>query len=362
MEYSNVIQEGGTPDIAIDPARVDRLMARHRELWATPGSGMRLTTFGCSEAPGTDLREVWNDPAAAMAFSLARLRRVLEYEDDTIPMVRVECGTGLMASAFGAEIGVTETQWPFVKTHPIPTRDRLALMRYSDLNRAGAFPKALRFIRYYRENLPPHVRISQCDLQGPWNTAHLLAGDKLFTDVYDDPDFVAELLDAVTDAMIDAVPRMKEAVGEPDDCFFLQGTCTPGGSRLCNCSTEMISPDFYEEIVLPRDNRFFELFAGMMHICGNHPQCIPHFNMIERLRGLEINFNYLDLFEVSEILRDDIILWCTGPVEPPLLTPLGRRTIGRFAAGEFPAGRNIFFNFDDPADAERAAYLKEITR
>jgi hypothetical protein len=200
-------------------------------------------------------------------------------------------------------------------------------------------------------------------MQGPWNTAHLIAGDKILYDIYDEPDLVAELLDAVADLMIAAIAPMKQAIGEPEDCFFLQGMVTPGGGRVCNCSTDMIPPEFYEEMVMERDVRVFEsLGGGMMHICGNSPHCIKHFNNIEQLSCLEIAFNYLDVFMVSDLLREDIILQCTGPVDPPLLTPLGEKTLNRFARGEFPDKNNILFHFNDPVNEEKSKWLLDVIK
>ena len=163
--------------------------------------------------------------------------------------------------------------------------------------------------------------------------------------------------------MAAAIPSMKRAIGEPEDNFFLHGMFTPGGSRVCNCSTDMISPDFYEKVVLERDVRVFEAVGGgLMHICGNNSHCIKHFNKIEKLRSLEISFNYLDVFEVSELLREDIVLQCTGPMDRPLQTPLGEKTLNRFARGEFPDKKNILFHFDDPVNEDRYKWLLDIIK
>ena len=55
-----------------------------------------------------------------------------------------------------------------------------------------------------------------------------------------------------------------------------------------------------------------------------------------------MNFNYLDNFKVADMLREDIVLICAGPVEYPLLTELGEITLNRFYRGEFSAKKNIF--------------------
>ena len=98
-----------------------------------------------------------------------------------------------------------------------------------------------------------------------------------------------------------------------------------------------------------------------MHICGNNSACIPHFNKIEKLRGLEVNFNYLDVFEVADLLRDDIVLICTGSADRPLLTELGDKTLKRFATNEFPDRKMLFF-FNGPANNDKIKWLLDIVK
>ena len=57
------------------------------------------------------------------------------------------------------------------------------------------------------------------------------------------------------------------------------------------------------------------------------------------------------------MLREDILLMCTGPVEYPLLTPLGEETLNKFYRGVFPDKKNIMFNFNDPVDSEKCKKL-----
>jgi hypothetical protein len=337
---------------------VEKLTAQHERLWNHPARGDRLVTFAWNDIPRADYGKVFADCRESFDFAMGRLEKLMQFPEDSLPMVRVEIGTGLPASAFGAELLISAENLPAVKTHPIRSLTDLAAVRGPNPVSDGLFPQVYRHIKYFRSRLPPGVHLCQCDLQGPWNTAHLLAGDKIFLDIYDDVELVDRLLDRTTDFMIQAVRKMKEAVGEPWSHFYLQGTKIPGASRLCNCSTDMISGDFYERHLLPCDRRVFDAMGGgFMHICGNNAHCIPHFNKIAKLRGLEVNFNYLDIFKVSDLLREDMVLMCTGPVDPPLLTPLGESTLNRLCRGEYPGKRNILFHFDDPADADKCKRL-----
>ena len=350
-------------NISIDPKRVEELEKKHSRLWSGKPVNERLVTFGCSKVENMDWKKMWNDPAELLECTLKRLERILATGDDTIPMVRVDLGTVLFPMAFGCEVRIDKDALPAVTTHPVSDAGLLEAVRKPDPMSAGGFPKAYEFIKYFRENLPAGIRLSQCDSQGPWNIAHQLAGDQIFFDIFDKPEFVGELLDAVSDFIIAAIPPMKEAIGEESDKFYLQGTCTPGAGRICNCSTDMISPDFYEEMVLERDNRVFEAIGGgMMHNCASNIKSLAYANSIKNLKCVEIAFNYADLFEVADVVREDIVLIACGPVDPPLLTPLGQKTLDRFAKREFPDKTNILYHLDDPIDDDRVKYLLDIIK
>jgi hypothetical protein len=337
---------------------IDKMIKKHEKLWNDPSNAEYLVTFAWSAENDIDFSRIVSDSAKSLEHSLAKWQRGSGFEDDSIPVLRVEIGTGLVASAFGAELLIKPDNLPAVKTQPIQNIDDLGKVKMPDPLNSGYFPQIYKHIEYFRKKMPSDFRLCQCDMQGPWNSAQLLVGNKIFLDIYDDPKFICSVLDAMTDFMIKAIPPMKQAIGEEWDSFYLQGTKIPGASRLCNCSTDMISPDFYEENVLERDNRFLEAMnGGMMHICGNNSHCIQHFNKIEKLKGLEVNFNYLDAFKIADMLREDIVLLCTGPVEYPLLTPLGLATLNKFYKGEFPDKKNIFFHFNDPVDLDKCKKL-----
>ncbi|OHB49651.1 MAG: hypothetical protein A2Y10_05685 [Planctomycetes bacterium GWF2_41_51] len=332
---------------------------KQMKFWHNPSKGRRLVTFSWTKVQNFDFQKI-TDPQLSLKFSIDKWNIRNNFCDDSIPMIRPEIGTGLIASAFGAELLFKSDNLPAVKNNPIQSLSDLKNINSPDPLKAGYFPQIYKVIDCYKKNMPANYKLCQCDIQGPWNTAQLLAGNKIFLDIYDDIDFVCSLLAAVTSFMIKSVKKLKEAIGEGPESFYLQGVQIPGGARICNCSTDMISPDFYQKYLMPHDIHFFEaLGGGMMHICGNNSHCIQHFNRIEKLYALEVNFNYLDVFRVSEMLREDVVLFCTGPVEFPLLTPLGEQTLQKFYKGNFPDKRNIIFHFNDPLDLNKCKKLYE---
>jgi uroporphyrinogen-III decarboxylase len=348
--------------IELNKDKIQNNMRRHELLWLDPTKAERLVTFALwsNIINKFNLENVFHDHAKSLEFSLSRLQKMMELEDDAIPMIRVELGTGIPSTAFGAELLIKSNSLPAVNTHPITCFEDLEKIKQVNLMESGLIPLVFERIKYFKDNMPQGVTLCQPDMQGPWNTAQLLMGEKIFYDIYDNPGLVCAVMDAITDFMMQTIPVMKEAIGEERDAFYLQGFKMPGGSRVVNCSTDMISGEFYRDIVLERDLRFLNAVGGgMIHICGNNDHCIKYFNRIENLHCLEINFNYLDVFKVADMLREDIVLMCTGPVEPPLLTERGEATLNRFYQGEFPDKKNIIFHFNDPADIDKCKKIYE---
>jgi hypothetical protein len=332
---------------------------KHERLWANDPEAERLVVVRRDSLVDIPWRERMNDPSRMFEAEMQGVRYHLETGDDSLPTCRVEFGTGLMASVFGVEMLVTDSGCPFA-SHDTVVKSIADLKPVEEIDpmKEGELGHLYEHMAYFKKHLPAGVHLSQADLQGPWNTAHLIRGNDIFTDVYDYPELVEAILDHVTRAMQKVVQPMKEFLGEPTDAYYLHGAKSRGGGRICNCTTDMISPGFYRENILKFDGRFLDsIDGGFVHICGNNSGIVTVFNDIQSLTGLEFNFNYIDLWEISDLLRPDCVLMCSGPVDPPLQTPLGAATLERLFKGELPSRKNIIFSFNDPSSLDYAKRL-----
>jgi hypothetical protein len=325
--------------ISITPEDRDRfseLEASYRHFYDKPGKAQpRFIVHAPCDLP--PMAERLKDPAVMLEAELATLDNHLQMGDDHLPIVRVQFGTPQVASAFGCEVVYPENSLPAAGNHP--------LKRIEDVNRllkpglaSGLYTKVEEFTTYFLENLPEGVHIQHPDIQSPFNTAHLIRGDDIFTDFYDNPEGVGVLLDKVTLHMIDLVPHLKSRISLKNGWFYDWGGLWKGSLRISNCSMQMISPDFYMEHVLPRDIRLMAaLGGGRMHYCGRTGEVIKAFFRNPQIHALDFDSRFHDLWEISRL----------APAQVALFTNVekGTDTWKRILSGDFPDKKNWLYTF-----------------
>ncbi len=197
--------------------------------------------------------------------------------DDFPPHVRSNHGIGILSSLFGAHCRIINDTMPWVE-HLEPDALRKAVSRgVPDLEQALG-KRVLETHRFYRDTLARFpkcsrcIRITQPDLQGPFDIAHLLMGNDVFLAVVDEPGFVHELLALITDTyvafrkLIDT--QLTDAAG--DGAVYLHG-CLFGGKVLIKDDTAIInlSGEMHREFSKAYNDRIFAAFGGgSFHFCG----------------------------------------------------------------------------------------------
>ncbi len=265
---------------------------KHEVLWRNDVDGEPLVIILRTRHINIPFSERFLHPEKMFEAQMRMLTYSLEIGDDAVPSVRIALGTGLMASVFGTEIKLRDDGPPYA-SHDIVVNNINDIRDIDEIDplKDGALGNFYEHLEYFKSNLPPGIHVDQSDTQGPWNTAHLLRGTDIFTDVFDNPELVHTLLSRITDAMIKVVRPMKKTIGEPEDWLYICGTKARGGVRIANCSTDMISPKIYKDFVLENDRRYLDTMnKGFIHICGNNTHCVELFNTIDNLTGLEFNF------------------------------------------------------------------------
>jgi hypothetical protein len=198
-------------------------------------------------------------------------------KDDFPPHVRSNHGIGIIASLFGAHCRIINDNMPWVEHREPAELRKAAAWGVPDLEQALG-GRVLETHRFYRDKLKGYpkcsrcVRITQPDLQGPFDIVHLLMGNDVFLAVVDDPAFVHELLAVVTDTyiafrrLID--PLLSDRAG--DDAVYLHG-CLFGGRVLIKDDTAIInlSSEMHREFSKAYNDRIYEAFGGgSYHFCG----------------------------------------------------------------------------------------------
>lgn len=227
--------------------------------------------------------EAFDDPAKMLYNELVRtVGGTSTYasallRDDFPPHVRSNHGIGIIASLFGARCTIVNDNMPWIE-HMDPAELRRAVARgVPDLEQALG-RRVVDTHAFYRETLARIPRLSRCiritqpDLQGPFDIAHLLMGTDVFLAVVDDPGFVRELLAVVTDTyiafrrLIDS--QLTHAAG--DEAVYLHG-CLFGGAVLIKDDTAVVnlSGTMHREFSKLFNDRILEAFGGgSYHFCG----------------------------------------------------------------------------------------------
>ena len=235
--------------------------------------------------------------------------------DDFPLQIRANYGIGIIASLFGAEIHVVADNMPWVQPIGPAARElEQALARgVPDLDR-GLLPRVLETMAYYREALAPYpkcdraIRITQTDLQGPFDIAAQLWGGEIFTAFHDRPELLRDLLELIGETYVRTCRVVAAASTAPVgyDCIYLHFTICRGNCLLKDDSSIMLSPRIYAEFIRPANARVLEaLGGGGIHWCGSGQHWRPEFVATGGLHCIDWgNPEKLDLPAWQSLLRE----------------------------------------------------------
>ena len=223
---------------------------------------------------------------------------------DSVASIRPNFGTGLVPTMFGLKQTVLPHVLPWMKNHL--SKEQIERFEVpNDVSQLGMMPETIRRMKYFRQRLGGRGCTYLGDTQSPFDIAHLVRGDDIFTDLYDDPPFVHHLLELTTKMYIAASKLMKEVSGEPLDggCHGNSVWMEGGGVRACEDSSTLLSPALVEEFVIPYLQRVLEAFGGgWVHYCGNNQRLLDAvIDDIPAVRGL--NFGNPERHDQDAVMR-----------------------------------------------------------
>ena len=315
-------------------ARLRRIEERHRRLREDPDGCSPCVQILVPVAGEPSPEEQFDDPLLMLKTQLDQLRLSWELGDDRLPAVRVNFGTAMVAHAFGCALAFPTNSLPAAHGPAINDVGEIASLPAPTLA-SGLYPKLFEWTELWLRHLPEVVRIQHSDIQSAFNTAHLVRGNDIMTDFYDDPSAIETLLAKITDHMIEIVPAFNRAIRNQGGWFADWGAWWQGAARISNCSLHMISPAFYEDHIRVQDDRFFAAVGGgRMHYCGTHGQTIAAMTANPLLSGIDLDPKLHDFWKLAETLPPNVVL-CT--------TYTGARDefVQRLLRGDWPAKRNL---------------------
>lgn len=313
------------------------LKEKYRQLFLNPTQCEPLVVISAAPPSRYTIGEMIRDPAKMLESQLDNVKFHQEIGDDYLPSLRVNFGTAQIAQAFGCPTEILEDTYPPCTGHvleAIAQADELPLPGFDNpFNR-----ELVRFTQYFLEHKPADIPIQHPDVQSAFNSGHLIRGNDILFDFFDDPDHVKVLLRKVCDYMIEWIRWTKAPISDETDWFYDAGGYWKGGARISNCTMQIISPDQYRDFVMEEDIRFLNAVnGGRVHYCGSNSEVIRDFMRIDSAYTFEIDSQYHDLIEMCEICPPEKVMhFCDWSTDPG-----NRSWFDKIMAVDIPAKKNI---------------------
>jgi len=289
-------------------SRFERLYEGYRRFYEDPDDAEPKIIINVPPQNPPSWEEQLADPLLMLAVGLDQIRSHIEIGDDYVPAVRVNFGTAQVAFAFGCEPAFPTNSLPAAGTHVLKKAEDVYRLAKPSLD-AGWFGKLREWTDIWLDNLPEGVHIYHPDIQSAFNTAHLVRGNDILTDFYDNPQALEALLTLVTDYMIELVPVLKSHISADKDWFFDWGAMWKGGARISNCTVDLIGPDFYREFVLRHDIRLLKsIGGGRVHCCASSGEVIKGFFANPEITGLDFDAGIHNAWEMAELAPKTVSL------------------------------------------------------
>jgi len=202
------------------------------QVWNNDPGQVRYTEIECRE-----------EPQKAIDNYLTASKYVKEVGSDWVPNLESEFTMTLVPSVFGAEIytapgGFCEAR-PFID-------DINDIYKFKDVDIYGGLTeKAIRHLRFLRDNKPDGVEIQPTRFMSPLDSAVVMRGGNFYLDLLENPTAAADFLEMITDVTVRLIHVMKNEIGQPvRECVGVRGTWYNGqrfsGDAIVNLSPECI--------------------------------------------------------------------------------------------------------------------------
>ncbi|MFW6132528.1 MAG: hypothetical protein ACOC8F_01430 [Planctomycetota bacterium] len=235
------------------------------------GDGRAL---GGEDWPAFDWAEQFHDPAKSLYMQLKGALSEAASTGDTAPSVRADTGVINCMTVFGAGYTVPQHTKPIVNEY-VPKEALREFEVPADVSRCGVIPRMVEHMEHHvaalrRRGVDDVVCVRHCDQQGPFDIAAQTRGHEIFVDLYEDAEFVHELMGKCVDVYVAVSKLCKGITGEPLDGGNVYGVwMTNGGVRMCGDSDILVSVGQYDEFIAPYQQQAFAPFGGgWLHYCG----------------------------------------------------------------------------------------------
>ena len=224
-----------------------------------------------------------------------------------VPSIRANMGCGILPSMFPGikQRLFYDARMPWVVEH-LP-KEQIAALDDEDIGITDELKLAFEHMAYLAERIEgTGAYVFPLDVQGPFDIAHLVYGDAIFYDLYDDPPFIQHLMNLSCraielgfDECLKLMPRSGERVAHYNSVVMPR---SQGGLKLSEDTSTIICGAHLDEYAIPATKRVLEYAGGgYIHYCGKHEGLFDRLLDMPLVRG--INFGNPDFHDMEDVLR-----------------------------------------------------------
>ena len=263
-----------------------------------------ITPFPYTQAYDDPAKMLFNE-LTATTFNVYNSVKLKDYH----PLqIRSNHGVGIIASLFGAKCRIVQENMPWVDhVESLDDIKKIILHGVPECDQALG-KKVKEAHQFYLDALKPYpkcskaIHLTQPDMQGPFDIAHLLIGTNIFYEVYDNPEILQELLDLITRTYIKfrkfVEPWLTDKTG--DDSRVVHGAVY-GGKVILKDDTALInlSEKLYKDFSRKYNERILNEFdGGSLHYCG--PMREWHNRNINYCNLRSLNLGNPEMHDIAE--------------------------------------------------------------
>lgn len=225
---------------------------------------------------------------------------------DGVPSIRANMGCGIFPTLFGIKQQLFEDKMPWVKDYI--SKEELLKMGPEDLKMGDEFKAGIEHMVYMAEWLEDTgCLVYPMDLQGPFDIAHIVYGDTIFYDLYDDPKFIHHLLELCCEAIKIGIEECFRVIPNSDNMIAHYNNLvlprSVGGLKISEDTSTLLSKEQIEEFVAPYTNKILSYFGGgYIHYCGKNDHLYNEVMNNDLVHG--INFGNPEKHDMVQVLND----------------------------------------------------------
>jgi len=170
--------------------------------------------------------------------------------------------------------------------------------------------------------LPEAVSITTPVFSSPLNIALNLFNDRCLTGIISPGRAERRGLEIITNVIASLHRHVRRRFTKRVRFYASSSRWAPDGfGHICGCSTQLVGPQQYAREIAPLDESILNVYpeGGTIHLCGRHTQHIPCWRQMQYLRGVQLNNDAADDFEIYfKNLRDDQVIYITPTANMPV--------------------------------------------